>query len=195
MLESIGSLVLNNAATFAATLLGVFLAFSLDRFVDARIRRRSRRAILDERRQIEGLLADSLSWNLNILANVIHGLATGRQGRDELARIRLSSWEANASRLMEICEDPQEKTDFAIFFEEIRRLRDLSLRTGEETVGGSRPNTRTYLQAINLALDIGTSRVRKHGTQAQAEFAAGSYDALKKELREKAYLMVQDRLL
>jgi hypothetical protein len=167
-LADVAGFVEANAGAFLGTLLGVVVGFSLDRWAAGRTDARSASRLADELRTIEGLLADAMVYNFNLLGAIVSKLTTSGQGREETANFRMAAWDVNAPRFMQLCQDPQEKTDFAIFFEELARLRELGARQGSEQVGGSATTARADLKSLKLAIEIAAREVPLRGTPERA---------------------------
>jgi len=80
--------------------------------------------------------------------------------------MRTGAWEANRERLMALCHDPQTKTDFAVFFEDIERLLRLAqmIHAGGLERGFAIPR---LTQMTNDAIESARQIVGKHGTPPQ----------------------------
>lgn len=191
MLEWLSPFLAEPFGTFVATLLGVLVAFGLDRLVDIGRDRSRQKRQKAELRDLEGLLADSLSYNLNVLYAIVQGVAGGDSaGRSAVASFRFAVWEANAARFMAICPDAQEKTDFAVFFEELTRIRTMRALEPPYSVGGSPGTASVYLTAIEDAINIGTARLQQHGSTVQAKAAMESRGPVLQDLQKKRAAML-----
>jgi hypothetical protein len=175
-----------NAGAFLATLLGVLGAFWLERRRDQRAARERNRSEEDELKIIGSLLADAAQWDVEVLLECTKVGFSDAAVALQAAMFRMAAWTANSARFAELCHDPQERTDFTLFFEELSRIRAFTEFPPPYSIGGSPEHTRWYAASVLLALDLGKKCVLRRGTPAQVTMASASADAGAAIIRQRA---------